>query len=77
MLIIIMDIIKMSINKFHVIFISICSTFMVYFAYWSYTSWKYYDDKSYISYLVISIISLLVLIIYSQKFTNKYKGLTS
>ena len=67
----------MSLNKFHIIFISICSSFMIYFAYWSYTNWRYYDDSSFISYLVISLVSLLILIIYSKKVKNKFKGISS
>jgi len=67
----------MSLNKFHIIFISICSAFMFYFAYWSYSNWKYYDDNAFISYLVISLVSLLILIIYSKKVKNKFKGISS
>jgi len=66
----------MSLNKFHIIFISICLAFMFYFAYWSYTSWIYYDDSSFLSYLVISLISLLVLAVYSKRFVNKFKSIS-
>ena len=66
----------MSLNKFHIIFISICSAMMVYFAYWSFINWKNLADNSFIVYFFISLVSLLVLIIYSKKFKNKFKGIS-
>ena len=65
----------MSLKSFHIIFISICTLFMLYFAYWSYNSWNYTYDNTYIYYLVISVLFFLGLIFYSQKFMNKTKGL--
>ena len=49
---------------------------MVYFAYWSFINWKNFADNSFMVYFFISLISLLVLIIYSKKFKNKFKGIS-
>ncbi len=67
----------MSLKSFHIVFIVISSLFMVYFAYWAIISWFDYRDLSYLFYGVLSIISFFLLLVYSNKFKNKYKGLSS
>jgi len=69
--------IKMSLKNFHMIFITISSLFMIYFAYWSYTHWFLYKDISYIVYLVLSIISFMLLLFYSRQVIKKFKGIIS
>ena len=67
----------MSLKSFHIIFIFISSLFMIYFSYWSFINWLNYSESSYILYGILSLISFFLLIIYSKKFINKYKGITS
>ena len=65
----------MSLRLFHIIFVSISSLLMIYFAIWSYSMWDYYADLAYLSYLSFSILSLLMLVFYTQKFIKKYKNI--
>lgn len=67
----------MSLKSFHLVFIVVSSLFMVYFAYWAIVSWINYKDLSYLFYGFLSIVSFFLLIIYSNKFKNKYKELVS
>jgi hypothetical protein len=67
----------MSLKSFHIIFILICSLFMIYFSYWAIISWFNYKDLSYLFYGFLSIVSFFLLIVYSNKFKNKYKELVS
>ena len=67
----------MSLKSFHVIFIIISSLFMVYFSYWSIMNWINYSELFYMFYAVLSTIAFVFLLIYSKKFLNKYKGITS
>ncbi len=67
----------MSLKSFHILFIIISSLFMVYFAYWAISSWINYRDLSYLFYGVLSIVAFFLLILYSNKFKNKYKELVS
>ena len=67
----------MSLKSFHIVFIVRSSLFMVYFAYWAVVSWFNYKVLSYLFYGVLSIISFFLLLMYSNKFKNKYKGLSS
>ena len=61
----------MSINKFHILFISIASLFMLYFMNWSYTKWQTFADSSYLIYMLVSVICFIVLVIYSNFFLKK------
>ena len=61
----------MSINKFHILFISIASLFMLYFMNWSYTKWQTFADSSYLIYMLVSFICFIVLVIYSNFFLKK------
>ncbi|MAZ60744.1 MAG: hypothetical protein CMG50_01025 [Candidatus Marinimicrobia bacterium] len=67
----------MSLKSFHIVFIIASSLFMVYFSYWAVISWFDYRDLSYLLYGVLSIISFFLLLVYSNKFKNKYKELSS
>jgi len=67
----------MSLKSFHLIFIFISSLFMIYFGYWSFSNWLYYKSVSYLFYGILSIISFICLLLYSQKFIKKYRGLFS
>lgn len=67
----------MSLKSFHIVFIAISSLFMLYFAYWAVTSWFNYKDLSYLFYGFLSAVSFFLLIVYSKKFKNKYKEITS
>ena len=61
----------MSINKFHIVFITISSLFMLYFMYWSYTKWQVFADSFYLMYMLIAIVCFIVLVIYSNFFLKK------
>ena len=65
----------MSLRLFHIIFVSISSLLMIYFALWSYSMWDYYADSAYLSYLTFSVISILILAFYTQKFIKKFKNI--
>ena len=65
----------MSLKKFHIIFILITSILMTYFAYWSYTNWTEFRDISYLIYFILSSLTFVLLLFYSNKFINKYKGI--
>ena len=67
----------MSLKSFHIIFIILSSLTMIYFSYWSIINWLHYSDSSYMLYGILSIVSFSALLIYSKKFMNKYKEITS
>ena len=65
----------MSINQFHIVFISVSSLFMLYFLYWSYSKWQAFNDSSYLFYMMFSILCFLALFIYSKNFLKKTEKL--